>query len=186
MSSVYEPREDSELLAQWVRKLARGRVLDVGTGSGVQAFVALERETVTEVIAIDINPLAIELVQRKITELPLEIGRKLHVSKSDMFEHLADERFDTIICNPPYLPDEEKDFDPALYGGPSGYEWSARFLKQAKTHLLPGGQILFLFSSLTNRDRIDLELKQLGYQHEDLGMIADFFEQLYVYRIWQD
>jgi release factor glutamine methyltransferase len=186
MSSVYEPREDSDLLARYVRLLARGRVLDMGTGSGVQAFIAAENSKVKEITAVDINPLAIVHVARRIETLK-EMDpriRSMVVLQSDMFDVLDGQRFDTIICNPPYLPDEEKDTDPALYGGPQGYEFAVKFLAEAKEYLAPGGQILFLFSSLTNRDRIDMELKRLGYLHEELAQLAEFFERLYVYRIW--
>lgn len=186
MTSVYEPREDSDLLARFVRMLAKGKVLDMGTGSGVQAFAALENSKVKEVIAIDINPLAVEHVQNRIRVMRNENPRvsKLVVMKGNMFDAIRDERFDTIICNPPYLPDEAGDHDQALYGGTEGYEWSVKFLREAKHHLAPNGQILFLFSSLTNKDRIDLELKSLGYLHEELAVLAEFFERLYVYRIW--
>jgi len=184
MTSVYEPMEDSRLLERHVRQLARGRVLDLGAGSGVQAFAALENPAVTEILAADINPLAVERVRRRIEALPPEQRNRIAVIKSDMFSAIT-WKFDTIICNPPYLPDEEKDHDPALYGGEEGYEWSVRFLREAGNHLSPNGQILFLFSSLTNRERVDLELKRLGLQHEELGMLADFFERLYVYRIWR-
>ncbi|MBI2659492.1 hypothetical protein HYX05_05335, partial [Candidatus Woesearchaeota archaeon] len=36
--SVYEPREDSTMLERYVREYAKGKVLDVGTGSGIQAI----------------------------------------------------------------------------------------------------------------------------------------------------
>lgn len=187
MTSVYEPREDSELLAIAVRKFSRGRVLDIGTGSGVQAFTALENAKVDSVLALDINPLAVAHVQHRIDDLPKEERQKISVRTSDMFSAITEQdgKFDTIICNPPYLPDEEKDNDPALYGGREGYEWSLRFLTEVVNHIAPNGQILFLFSSLTNRDRIDLELKKIGLHHEEVGMQASFFEQLYVYRIWR-
>lgn len=186
MSSVYLPREDSELLQRSVREHARGRVLDMGTGSGVQAFTALERPDVTEVVAVDVNPLAVGYVRERIErELPAEKRQRITVLQGDMFSAIPHERFDTIICNPPYLPQEDEDGDPALYGGQQGYEWSVTFLEHAQHHLNPGGQILFLFSSLTNRERIDLELKRLHYAHEELGVLAMFFERLYVYRIWQ-
>jgi release factor glutamine methyltransferase len=187
MSSVYEPREDSDLLARFVRMLAKGKVLDMGTGSGVQAFAAIENSKVKEVVAVDINPLAIEHVKNRIAVMRNENPRvsKITVLKSNMFDAIKHEQFDTIVCNPPYLPDEEKDSDPALYGGTQGYEWSIKFLQESQSHIAPNGQILFLFSSLTNRDRIDLELKALGYLHEELVVLAEFFERLYVYRIWK-
>lgn len=187
MTSVYEPREDSDLLARFVRMLARGNVLDMGTGSGVQAFAAIENSKVKAVLAVDINPLAIAYVKTRIGVMRNENPRvsKIAVVESDMFTALGEEKFDTIICNPPYLPNEEKDNDPALYGGVQGYEWSEKFLREAISHLAPNGQLLFLFSSLTNRERIDLELHTLGYQHEELAVLAEFFERLYVYRIWR-
>jgi len=178
MTSVYEPREDSELLAQVVRKLARGKVLDVGTGSGIQALAALENAAVTEVTAVDINPLAVAQVEK--LQNP-----KLRVLLSDLFSAVKDEKFDTIICNPPYLPNHDEDSDPALDGGTNGYEWSIRFLQEAQAHLMPTGKLLFLFSNLTNRDRIDLELKKLGYLHTEEATLVHFFERLYVYRIWK-
>jgi release factor glutamine methyltransferase len=190
LSSIYEPQEDSALLAKEVRLHARGRTLDLGTGSGEQAFAALERVDVSQVVAVDVNPDAVATVSKRAQEWSTREasgrgGRTIVVLKSDMFTALNGERFDTIICNPPYLPDEEGDKDPALYGGRSGYEWSQRFLEGARDHLAPGGQILFLLSSLTNRDPIDLALKRLGYHHAVLAELAMFFERLYVYRIWR-
>ena len=69
--TVYEPQEDSELLEKEVRKFARGIVLDIGTGSGVQAIAAAENANaekpghVDYVIAVDINEEALEKAERK-------------------------------------------------------------------------------------------------------------------------
>jgi release factor glutamine methyltransferase len=184
MDDVYEPREDSELLERIVRECARGSCIDVGTGSGIQAFAALENPDVTSVLAVDKNPAAIERVKERIAALPHDSRTRISAVQSDLFANVpASERFDTIICNPPYLPDEEKDDDPALYGGPGGYEWIVRFLDHATQHLAPGGQILLLFSSLSNKERVDTELKRRHLLFEELALVAMFFERLYVYRI---
>ncbi len=186
MAEIYEPREDSELLAQVVREHARGRCADVGTGTGIQAFAALENPAVTHVLVIDVNPAAIAHIQERIATLPAPERMRTLAVESDLFAKVpADERFDTIITNPPYLPDEEGDSDPALYGGPGGYEWILRFLDQAIARLAPGGQILLLISSLSNKERIDTEIKRRHLAHEELAQLAMFFERLHVYRIWR-
>ena len=50
---IYEPREDSYLLAQQVKKFAKGKVLDIGTGSGIQAETATKNGA--DVLAVDID-----------------------------------------------------------------------------------------------------------------------------------
>jgi len=83
---IYEPREDSFLLAKCVKKFCFGKVLDVGTGSGIQAETALDDSD--EVIGIDINPKAIEYCSKKFPNIKF--------FESDLFENV-DERFDTLL-----------------------------------------------------------------------------------------
>ena len=59
---MYEPAEDSYLLGRVVKKHARGRVLDMGTGSGYQAKIAAAKRNVERVLAVDLNPDAISHV----------------------------------------------------------------------------------------------------------------------------
>ena len=40
MSEIYEPREDTYLILEAVKKYSSGNVLDVGTGSGILALAA--------------------------------------------------------------------------------------------------------------------------------------------------
>ena len=62
---IYEPREDSFLLARFVKIYSRGKsVLDVGTGSGIQIISARDAGA-KEVLATDINEQAIELMRAK-------------------------------------------------------------------------------------------------------------------------
>src|SRR3989338_1304496 len=90
---IYEPREDSVLLKKWVKKLVKGKVLDMGTGSGVQALAALEKTK--DVLAADINPECVEYVKKK----------GVNALQSDLFSNIT-EKFDWIIFNPPYLPED--------------------------------------------------------------------------------
>jgi release factor glutamine methyltransferase len=167
MSNIYQPREDSYLLEKYVKKLARGRVLDMGTGSGIQARAALENaESVT---AVDINSEAI-IKNNKITFLI-----------SDLFSNVKG-KFDTIIFNAPYLP-SEGERDPALDGGKEGHETIERFLTQAKEFLAGDGIILLVFSSLTNKDKVDRIIKENGYSFELLEKVHISFEDIYCYKL---
>jgi release factor glutamine methyltransferase len=176
---IYEPREDSYLLQKFVRKYSFGRVLDVGTGSGIQALTAIEDPNVKEVIAIDINEDVISQLKEQIRERKL---RKIKVFKSDLFENVHG-HFSLIVFNPPYLPQDKGIEDPALYGGKNGWEISERFFKEVSKFLFPDGRVLFLFSTLTNKDKIEEILKNNLLQFKEIGKQKLAFEELYVYEI---
>jgi release factor glutamine methyltransferase len=192
---IYEPMEDSFLLEKYVRRFAKGLVLDIGTGSGIQALAALERSDF--VIAVDINQEAIDLAKSKIRP-----GRILFL-RSDLFSIFESKyvsiedgkakvkdvngkernRFDTIIFNPPYLPDEENAKDIALDGGKEGHEVIGRFLADAKSFLADKGIILLIFSSFTGKQKVDAIIKENNFRAEELEKVHVSFEDIYCYKI---
>lgn len=180
---IYEPREDSYLLQKYVQQYAFGRVLDIGTGSGIQALTAIEEPNVKEVVAVDINEDAMEQLKRQVKEKKL---RKIKVLNSDLFENVEG-CFNLIVFNPPYLPQDKiggKNIeDPALYGGRKGWETSERFFKEVSKFLFPDGRILFLFSSLTNKKKINETISKNLLQFKELEKQKLSFEELYVYEI---
>ena len=135
------PREDSLMLAEEVKKYAFGSVLDIGTGSGIQAKTASHLKKVKKVLAVDINPKAVEYVKKYV------VNHRLSVKKSDLFSNVKG-KFDTIIFNPPYLPKDHQVYDAALEGGKKGYEILQRFVENTSAFLKPDGIILLVFSSL--------------------------------------
>ncbi|MFH1456310.1 MAG: HemK2/MTQ2 family protein methyltransferase [archaeon] len=166
---IYEPSEDSFLLQKYVLKYAKGKVLDMGTGSGLQALTALKKTK--DVLAVDINKEAIKHVKEK--------GVK--VIQSDLFSKVKG-KFDLIIFNPPYLPEEtleDKESQLITTGGKKGYEVLEKFLVQAKKHLNENGQILIVFSS--QGGDVKKIFKKLKYKFEVLEEKSLFFEKLTVY-----
>jgi len=170
---VYEPREDSLLLEKAVRKYAFGNVLDMGTGTGVQARAAKSKGF--KVVACDIDPNALAAARNR--------SKGVAFIKSDLFSNIHGE-FDTIIFNPPYLPDANPP-DLALDGGPTGREVLDRFLGEAKGYLSNGGQILFVQSSITGIGKTKQLLIELGYSWEIVFRKRIFFEELVVFRAWK-
>ena len=173
MSDVYEPREDSLILEKYVKKFARGNVLDMGTGSGIQARAAAEKATT--VVAVDINQDAIEACKKD--------SGKIIFLRSDLFSALEGKIFDTIIFNAPYLPDDDSYKDVALDGGKNGYEMIERFLRGAKRFLARDGLILLVFSSFTNKARVDALIRMNGFKFTELEKVHVMFEDIYCYKI---
>jgi release factor glutamine methyltransferase len=171
LGEVYKPAEDSYLLQRHVESLVQGVVLDMGTGSGIQATTAAKKVDVSRVVAVDVNPEAIEAaLWRTSDEGVLE---KMKFVVSDLFDNV-DGVYDWIIFNPPYLPSEGSLSDPTWDGGEGGFEATERFLRDARKHLTKGGAILLIYSSETG-----LKVGEYGYRWQVLEEMPLFFERLY-------
>lgn len=172
--SIYEPQEDSNMLEKWVRKYAYGNVLDIGTGSGIQAIAAAQNKNVKSVLATDVQKGVIDYCKKNIK------NHKIKFLQSDLFEKVK-RKFDVIIFNPPYLPKALKLKDLTVEGGKKGYEVIERFLNDASNFLKPDGIILIVFSSLTKKEKIEEFIKNNLLDYQELEKTHIFFEDIYVY-----
>ncbi|MBI2138694.1 methyltransferase [Candidatus Woesearchaeota archaeon] len=180
---VYEPREDSFLLQKFVKKFAKGYVLDMGTGSGILAEEAAQSKKVVKVFGVDINEEAIVHCIRN------QKSKKIIFAKSNLFSLFRDYKpyrdikFDLVIFNPPYLPSDDKAPDTALDGGNEGYELICRFLHESERWLRPNGKILLLFSSFTGKEKLDSFLGRNFWEFKELAREHIWFEDLTVYAV---
>ncbi len=172
---IYEPKEDSYLLEKEVMKYSRGkRVLDMGSGSGIQARAALNAGA-REATATDIDDESVRELKKK--------GFK--AIQSDLFKNVKG-KFGLIIFNPPYLPEDEledKESGRVTSGGKKGDEIILRFLKDAGMFLEKGGIVLLVVSSLTPQTGINKILKEKGLGKKTIASEKLFFERLEVWKI---
>jgi release factor glutamine methyltransferase len=169
---VYEPLEDSYLLAEIVGKKAFGKVLDMGTGSGIQGIIAAKNGCEVTFADIDRNAIRCARLNAKLSNVP---GRFV---VTNLFEKI-DDKFNTIIFNPPYVTSDPIDklnsASLALDGGFEGREVIDRFLESYKDHLLPKHTV-FMVESSTNNYQKDVERLDARI----VGKTHIFFEDIVV------
>ncbi len=176
---IYQPAEDSYLLQSFVKKYAAGNVLDVGTGTGIQAAEAFSNKKTKNVVAVDISKRSINHCRKNIKK------NKINFVVSDLFDKING-KFDTIIFNPPYLPEDKReplDSRTATTGGKKGYELIARFFSEVNDFLKDDGRILIVFSSLTKKNKVDEIIENNLFESRLLGTKKVSFETLYTYSV---
>lgn len=172
---IYEPQEDSFLLLKEIPKYVRGRVLEIGTGSGILAEEAAKFSD--EVVAVDVSEDAVKYCKGKIKI------KEIKFLQSDMFGNVSG-KFDTIIFNPPYLPAQDgegKKLAQKISGGKKGSEIIERFFKDAAKYLNKDGKILIVFSSLT--PEVDKIIEENGFRSKKIVEQSLFFEKLFVFLV---
>ena len=80
-------------------------VLDIGTGTGVLAITHKLERPQDKVMATDISPEALEVAKENAEKLDANITFKL----GNLLEAVNGEQFDLILCNPPYISQNEVD-----------------------------------------------------------------------------
>lgn len=177
---VYEPAEDTFLLANNLEVERMSRALEIGTGTGLIAILASRKARM--VIATDINPHALDCTLKNIIA---NKAYNVELRKGDLFEPVKDEKFDLILFNTPYLPTSEDEtvdgeLDAAWNGGPSGREVIDRFLCEVKDHLNPGGKVQMVQSTLSGNEETLEKLEELGFQASITAREKGFFEEMVV------
>ena len=175
LDQVYQPAEDSHLLATAAKDAAteRTRALDVGTGSGYVADAMAQAGA--SVVATDINPLACE--QAAQAGVPVVQG--------NLADPFREEVFDLVTFNPPYLPtppEEARDdwMEAALSGGEDGRRVIEPFLATVGRVLAFEGSILLLVSTLTDIDAVTDLAATHGFESEQVSEESHPFEKLVV------
>jgi release factor glutamine methyltransferase len=146
---VLIPRPESETLIEAAVEhfgaAGPARILDLGTGPGTLLLAALDRWPGATGLGVDRSEQALEIARANAERLGL--AARAEFRRGDWADRLA-ERFDLILCNPPYveagaaLARDIADWEPheALFAGPAGLEDYER-LAPAIPQLLAGSGI---------------------------------------------
>lgn len=166
VATLFRSYEEMPPLEKTMLQMARGRVLDVGAGSGCHSLVLMERGH--EVVAIDISELSVQVMR----------SRGIEARTINFFDETFDEKFDTILM--------------AMNGvGIVGkVERMPQFMRCVKRLLAPDGQLLldssdlrYIFEEEDGSFCIDLAGKYYGevdFEMRYKGVKGATFDWLYI------
>ena len=149
---VLIPRPETEHLVEKVLSLAvrfpATRIVDVGTGSGAIAVTLAHKLPQAHITAVDLSARALAVAEGNAKRN----GVDLRFLEGDLLAPVAEERFDIVVSNPPYVAATDRDtlsvevreYEPALalFAGDDGLEVFRRLIPAAFAVLVPGGFLL--------------------------------------------
>jgi methylase of polypeptide subunit release factors len=130
----------SQIVARLTVRRREESALDLGTGSGYLALLAARHAR--RVLATDVNPRALNFAA---LNARLNGLTNVEFRQGSLFEPVADQRFDLIVANPPFVISPQADY---VYrdSGLQGDALCERIVRQAPAMLREGGYCTLLFN----------------------------------------
>ena len=133
----------------WIRLESARRILDLCAGSGCIAVAMALRCPDATVDATDIDADALDVARINVDRYAVD--DRVRLIQSDLFESVESEKYDLIVCNPPYVSSFDTDSLPAEYhkeprhaleADDDGLEIVKKILSEAAGHLTENGHLL--------------------------------------------
>lgn len=171
---VMVPTPETEVLCELAinyvknEKIESPEVLDIGVGSGVVSVTVAAEIQNASIAAVDISKAALKVAEKNAEALGVSGQIDFHIS--DCFDKIeANNQFDLILSNPPYISDSEYEelppevlADPkiSLVSGIRGMDMIEKIITKAPAYLKKDGRLMFeigynqadLVSSFTEKD----------------------------------
>lgn len=145
------PRPETEKLVELALELAlpeQAEVLDLGSGTGAIACALAAEKNQWSILATEKSDDALGILKQNVRNLVLH---NVAIQQSDWFQALAQQRFELIVSNPPYVASDDAHlergdlrFEPrsALVSGSDGLADIRHIVGNSGKHLKSGGWLL--------------------------------------------
>lgn len=151
---VLIPRPETETIVEQainiLEKIENPKFCEIGVGSGCISVSILHNVKQAFGKALDISQKALNVARSNAEKH--RVSARLEFDISDVFSVLADEKFDLIVSNPPYIAEKDlenlqpevRDYEPltALTDGKNGLSIVERIIKESPLFLNENGFLL--------------------------------------------
>ncbi len=183
--NVYDPAEDSFLLAENVVVHSNQKVLEVGSGSGYVSLYLAKKFPSAEYFCLDVNfAAAISTHQNAIRN-----RLNLMVYSSNLFTATKHQNnfkqfFDIILFNSPYLPLSDNGMlEKAWSGGRDGLEVIVPFIENLSMVLKSTGLVYLVVSSKTNHSKLVELFNTNNFLYKFLDKVSEGKEDIILYQL---
>ena len=178
---MYAPSDDTFLLADCLRQYNGKRALEIGVGSGL--LLNILEKNFAYVAGSDIDLQALQHSKQQTSSSPSSTNVLLVCCDAGSAFGIG--KFDLIVSNPPYLPDDNNYsnnnnniLDPTVHGGPTGIEATIHFINSALPLLAGDGRILIVISSFANSSALDKVVVENSMHKKIVNEKRLFYETL--------
>ncbi|MGB1110097.1 MAG: peptide chain release factor N(5)-glutamine methyltransferase [Gammaproteobacteria bacterium] len=146
------PRPETEMLVSLTLEFGDQAkdlsLLDLCTGSGAVALAIASERPRWRITATELSEQALTIAEHNLERLKLD---NLELKQGDLYQPVADQHFQIIVANPPYIPEQDPHlsqgdlrFEPrqALAAGEDGLDVLRPLIHRAPKFLEPGGLLL--------------------------------------------
>ena len=153
---------DGTLLGAWAAAAqAPGRILDIGTGTGLIALMMAQRFPEALVTAIDIDEMAVSQAAENVAASPF--ADRISVVAADVQTFRTAEKFDSIVCNPPFFEDSLTCPDPQRTEARHTVTLGYRQLMESVFRLLKDDGLFSVIIPTDCRARLESEAHLRGF-----------------------
>jgi release factor glutamine methyltransferase len=173
---MYVPSDDTFLLADCIRQYNGRWALEIGVGSGL--LLRILEKNFAYVAGSDINLGALRHSKQR--------SSKALLVCCDAASAFGPVKFDLIVSNPPYLPDNNNNNnirDLTVHGGPKGIETAIHFINSALPLLARDGKMLLVISSLADSSALDNIIQENKVHKKVIKEKRQFYETLSIVQL---
>jgi len=186
---MYAPSDDTFLLADCIEHYNGRCALEIGVGSGL--LLKILEKNFAYVAGSDID---LQALQHCRYQTPQE---NVLLVCCDAGSAFGSDKFDLIVSNPPYLPDDDLDNnnrnssnssnnknnnnnpqDPTIYGGHKGIEATIHFINSALPLLAGDGKMLIVLSSFADCSSLERVVAEKNIHKKVVKEKRLFYETL--------
>lgn len=161
---------DGVLLGAWADAAGAGRLLDIGTGTGLLALMMAQRYPQLVADAIEIDPDAAAEAAGNAAGSPF--AGRVAVHHAGLQEYVAEMPYDAIVCNPPYFVGSLKCPDRQRTTARHNDTLTLAELVQHSARLLREGGVLNVVLPVDARTQFISLLHEAGFKVRRLTMVC--------------